>query len=355
MPDLREVFELVKQQTEPDLDSWAEQERRMRHQKRNQKIGAFALVAMFAVAALVFVLSSSGDENDVPAGQPETELSPGGDVVTPFVGFAQYEVATGETTGTGIVPSSSAVDVTADGTKMTYVSSPSGERDTVHVANIDGSDEQQFGRTNLAGEAKAPRWSPDGTQIVFQGKRGEHIGNIYVLDVATGDVEQITDLEPMTAGLWWMAPTFSPDGQTVFFNKPRIADIGTTDVGQHWDIWSIPASGGEPTLIRRDAFMADVSPDGSSIAFVGARSDEGGFQTSDVYVARPDGTDARKIADAPRAESPRWSPDGSQIAYSADTAGIKIVDVGSGDVQALDGADGWPEWVDADTLMIEVA
>jgi Tol biopolymer transport system component len=100
--------------------------------------------------------------------------------------------------------------------------------------------------------------------------------------------------------------------------------------------------------------MADVSPDGSSIAFVGARSGDAGFETNDVYVARPDGTGARKIADVVRPEYPRWSPDGSQIAYSADVAGIQIVDVGSGDVQPVDGADGWPEWVDADTLMIEV-
>jgi hypothetical protein len=229
---------------------------------------------MFAIAAFVFILNSSTDDGEgIPAGQPETEApSPGGDAVTPFFGLAQYELATGETTGTGIVPSSSAVDVSPDGTKMTYVNSPNGESDTVHIANIDGSNEQEFGRTNLAGEAKAPRWSPDGTKIVFQGKRGEHIGNIYVLDVATGEVEQITNLEPMTAGIWWMAPTFSADGQTVFFNKPRIGGIGITDVGQHWDIWSVRASGGEPTLIRRDAFMADVSPDGSSIAYVGERA-----------------------------------------------------------------------------------
>ena len=357
MPDLREVFEMVKQQTEPDLSSWAEQERRMRNAQRKQKIGAFALVAMFAVAALVFVLSSSNDDGDgVPATQPDTgtvDPSPDGGAA-PIVGFAQYDVATGEMTGIGIRGSSSAVDVSADGTRITYVDSSTGPGDTVRVATIDGTDVQNFARTNLAGEAKAPRWSPDGTKIVFQGKRGLQIGDLFVLDVPTGHVERITNLEPMTAGIWWMAPTFSADGQVVYFNKARIAGIGGRDIGQHWDIWSVPSTGGEPTLIRRDAFMADFSPTADAIAFVGARSGENGFETADVYVARPDGTDARKIADAPLAEYPRWSPDGSQIAYSADSDGIHIVDVGTGEVQRLDAATAWPEWIDADTLMVEV-
>ena len=48
MPDLREVFEMVKQQTEPDKDSWSEQERRIRQSQRKRKYGAIALVAAFA-------------------------------------------------------------------------------------------------------------------------------------------------------------------------------------------------------------------------------------------------------------------------------------------------------------------
>lgn len=355
MADLREVFEMVKQQTEPDLDSWVEQERRLRQARRKQKIGAFALVAAIVAAAFVFVVGPWGDDRPGTPVTPADDVNPAPDdgAVAPVVGFAQYDIATGEMTGTGIRASSSAVDVSPDGTKITYVDSPTGTGETVHIANIDGSNVQNFKRTNLAGDAKAPRWSPDGTMIVFQGKRGLQIGNLYVLDVTTGGVERITDLEPMTAGIWWMAPTFSSDGQTVYFNKARIAGIGSRDIGQHWDIWSVPAAGGEPTLIRRDAFMADVSPTGDAIAYVGARSGDAGFETADVYVARPDGTDARRIADAPSSGSPRWSPDGSQIAYSADSDGIHIVDLASGDDQVIDAA-GWLEWVDADTLMIEV-
>ena len=72
MPDLREVFEMVKQQTEPDLDSWTEQERRMRRAGRNRKVGALALVAALAAAAVVLVVRNAGDSgsNVAPATNP---------------------------------------------------------------------------------------------------------------------------------------------------------------------------------------------------------------------------------------------------------------------------------------------
>jgi Tol biopolymer transport system component len=353
MPDLREVFEMVKQQTEPDLDSWVEQERRLRRAGRNRKLGTYALVAALAAGAVVVVQNVRDDDPEriVPADRNESVAPPG----DPGSGFNLYDLDTGDMTSTGIRATSSAVDVSPDGTKIAYVDSPSGTGDTVHVANVDGSNIQEFARTNLAGDAKAPRWSPDGTKVVFQGRpsSGGRIGNIYVLDVTTGRVEQITDLEQVTAGVWWMAPTFSSDGQTVFFNEPRRAGIGADDIGQGWDLWSVPASGGEPTLVRRNAFMADVSPTGDAIAYIEARSGDAGFETGGVYVARPDGTDARKIAGGPSAEFPRWSPEGSKIAYSADGE-VHIIDVETGDIDDEVGAFSWPEWVDADTLMIEV-
>jgi Tol biopolymer transport system component len=353
MPDLREVFEMVKQQTEPDVDSWAEQERRIRSTARKQKIGAFALVAALAVAAVVFLARNPSDDGGgvVPADTAPETVAP--DTTAPLEpGFAQFDIATGETTSTGIVGNSSAVDVSPDGTMITYVGTSAGAADTVHVANIDGSNVQAFERTNAAGEANAPRWSPDGTTIVYQGKPStEQIGNLYVLDVATGRIDRITNFGPIEAGLWWMAPTFSSDGQTVLFNKPRRAAIETSDSGQHWDIWSVPVSGGEPTLVHEDAFGVDVSPTGDAIAYTEVVKSDYGFQTGDLYVARPDGSGARKIADGSEGIS-RWSPDGSEIAFETGV-GIDIVDVETGEVRTTN-AGGWPEWVDADTLMIEV-
>jgi Tol biopolymer transport system component len=53
---------------------------------------------------------------------------------------------------------------------------------------------------------------------VYQGRTpsgGSEIGNLYVLDVASGSVTQLTDLDEASTDPWWMAPAFSPDGDVV--------------------------------------------------------------------------------------------------------------------------------------------
>lgn len=344
MADLREVFEMVKQQIEPDTDSWAEQERVLRRSRRNRKIGAFALVAALVVATVIVVLNVQNDEGGTTPASEQAPVAP-----APVVGFAMYDLDTGGLTGTGIVASSSAKDVSPDGSKMAYADNADGST-VVWVANVDGSNAQAFDRTNRTGEAIAPRWSPDGTKVVYQGRAGGYdVGNIYVLDVTTGRVERITDLEPMNAGVWWMAPVFSADGQTVYFTKPS-GKSGPDDTGVRWDVWSVPASGGEPTLVHSNAFGVDVSPTGDEISYTEALNVDGEYKHGALFVARPDGSDAHKVADGPAAFS-RWSPDGSKLAYNVKD-GIYVLDVATGESQPYEDATGWPEWVDEDTLML---
>lgn len=351
MPDLREVFEMVKQQTEPDQDSWAEQERRIRRAGRRRRVGALALVAaILGVAAVVVVSTVDGsDPTGVPASNGPSFVPPSasGPSVEPPAGaeFALLDISTGDTTGTGIVPAGSEVDVSPNGAKMTYV----GDGDVVHVANVDGSADRSFEQTRAPGGAIAPRWSPDGTSIVYQGKEaGEFIGNLFVLDVRSGDVQQITHLKPIDAGLYYMAPAFSADGSSVVFTMPTVV------AGQQmrWDIWSVPAQGGQPKLVEPHAIGADAQPGGDLIAFSRINGEE---NIGSLYVARSDGSNARKVADG-QIWLPRWSPDGSQIGYSDETRdGLFVVDVATGETrQVFDHAE-WPEWVDRDTMIIDLS
>lgn len=66
MPELREVFEMVTKQTEPDIDAWREQERRQRSANRNRKTGAFALVAAIGLAAIVLIVAVRTWQRDEP-------------------------------------------------------------------------------------------------------------------------------------------------------------------------------------------------------------------------------------------------------------------------------------------------
>ena len=339
---------MVKQQTEPDKDSWAEQERTIRSAQRKRKYGALALVAALAAVIAVVVASNldADDQGVAPATNgPTPIIAPGPSQLT-FL-----DIATGATTGTGIVPGASEVDVSPDGTKMTYVDTTR----AVAVANTDGSDPQPFLHTISLDDPAAPRWSPDGTKIVFQRAADGVIGNLFVLDVASGRVEQITHLPSVKAGLNYMAPAFSADGRSVLFTMP--SDVASSHGGQlEWDLWTAPASGGDATLLLKNAGFADVEPNGDSITFVSLRSDGKGDPTfGDVYVAKSDGSGARKLADG-ETLLPRWSPDGSEIAFvDMGKPGTFVVDVATGDAQKVYGSDEWPEWVDQQTLIIDLS
>jgi hypothetical protein len=69
MAELKEVFEMVTKQTEPDQDSWSQQERRQRRTARNRKVGAFVVAAAIGLAAVgLFLATRPGGNTATPAG-----------------------------------------------------------------------------------------------------------------------------------------------------------------------------------------------------------------------------------------------------------------------------------------------
>jgi imidazolonepropionase-like amidohydrolase/Tol biopolymer transport system component len=99
----------------------------------------------------------------------------------------------------------------------------------------------------------------------------------------------------------WMDVDVSPDGQTIVF----------TMLG---DIYTMPISGGTPTRIS-EGLSWDIhprfSPDGSRIAFT---SDRGG--ADNIWLMNSDGSDKRQLTKEKfrLMNQPTWSPDGEYIA-----------------------------------------
>ena len=164
------------------------------------------------------------------------------------------------------------------------------------------------------------------------------------MDVASGETTQVTDLDPANYGWWFLAPTFSSDGEIIVFHVPRGPE---DDATTRWDLWSVPVAGGEPSLLARNASVAAYGPDGA-IAYLD--SPRGYWASSRLVIAGVDGGDPRVLVEGDQIDWPRWSPDGTRIAYS-DGDGIHVVDVSTGQTSLV--AEGESaDWFGEETLVV---
>src|SRR5512140_2355938 len=107
-----------------------------------------------------------------------------------------------------------------------------------------------------------PHVSPDGRSVVFS-VFGDVDRDLFVMDLAGRESPRLLLGGPGDDE----HPRWSPDGQTVVFSSDR---------GGSTDIWTVPASGGEPKRLTVEAGrdeQPDWSPNGDRIVFV---SDRGG-------------------------------------------------------------------------------
>ncbi len=359
MAELRELFEMTTKQMEPDQDSWRKQEERHHRADRRRKCGALAVAAMVAVAAAVGIVWNLDGDEGVDGTTPAT--------IGTDLGSGTYLVDLRTGRSTPIEGSGLAGDLSPDGTSI------ASGGDKIAVAHLDGTNVREFEATRQVfpeeEQVNAPRWSPDGRTIVYQGDgRFELIGNLFALDVASGKVTQLTDLEQISSHLWYMSPSYSPDGGSILFTSPRgpcescTPSTGKSD-RQLWHLWSIPSSGGEPTIVVRDSGHGEYSPDGSMIAYTQISGTEAALAsgteaalnhlfTGDLWIANADGSDRRQLV-AGELVLPRWSPDGTKIAYSDDgRGGTYVVAVDTGETTMITDAAQRAEWVDDDTLLL---
>src|SRR5215212_5850623 len=109
-------------------------------------------------------------------------------------------------------------------------------------------------------------------------------------------------------------PRISPDGEWIAYVQVTVDKMENT---YKRNIWLMPTSGGKPIQITRSGKDSQPrwSPDGSALAFTSGRADK-----AQVYVMRlgVPGGDPRALTSMPNgASSPAWSPDGAWIAFAA--------------------------------------
>ncbi len=241
--------------------------------------------------------------------------------------------------------------ISPDGARIAYVRNSMDirhdrRRSTIWIAASDGSDHRAL--TSGLRNDGSPRWSPDGTRLLYTSRDDDGSTQLYLRWMDSGETARLTNLLHAPAGLAW-----APDGRAIAFTMfvpekaPPLATLPEKPEGATWaepprvirklvyradgegylrdgyrHVFVLPADGGTPRQLTAGAFNHSGppawTPDSRHVLVWANRRDDWEYEPADSEIheiAIATGK-LRTLTDRRGPDrSPAVSPDGKRVAY----------------------------------------
>lgn len=191
--------------------------------------------------------------------------------------------------------------------------------DGIYIMNSDGSN-----ITDIFPDGGFPTWSPNGNKIAFVIGDPSINHRLYVVNIDGSDPYPLLDEAASE-------PKWSPDGSKIVYSR-YLGGIGVVN-----------PDGSDTVVLLESGFAPSWSPDGNQIAYVSFNTSDPCPEDAYaplawyyIWIMNSDGTNNRKIS-SQRGYSPSWSPDGIKIVYDAVSSDL-VYDAGI-NVASIDGSD----------------
>lgn len=230
-----------------------------------------------------------------------------------------------------------------DGTRILYISEETNSSNllesSINIMNADGSDKEKlYAATEWSIENLS--WNPNGNQIAF-----DNLYDIYVMDFdgsTLSNLQNITQTENSGSMnfTWEDRPDWSPDGNSILYHfVERSNEIDTEGLMIH------SLTNDSKTVLTCGSQYGDMrwSPDGSEIAYTISAQDD-----TPLYLINVDGSNERRMTETGDLTGFAWSPGGDHITYAleywenhATHTDLRVLDLNSGSVTAFFTGNQW--------------